>query len=537
MKTTSLWIGFLIVLISSKLWAQTDKSVESRVEHVTVFLNKAQVTREIKTRVESGKTNLIVSGLSAQLDQQSVQVSGKGNFVILGISHNQNYLTEVNRPPSLIKLNDSLTYFKQQLRLEQNQSDVLSKEEQMLLSNQRMGGEQQNLTALELKNMADFFRSRLTDIGLARVKLDERISRINEHITKITNQINEQSGWLAQNTGEIVVSIAAEAATSVDLEVSYVVNGAGWYPVYDLRAIDTKRPVQLNYKANVFQQTGETWRNVKLTLSTANPTLGGVKPELYTWYLNFYQPVVYNLYDKELRRKGMVPASAPEMAQEESLAGAATTTAEYVNAVQTSLNTEFRIALPYTINSSQKPTLVEIRNYNMKADYKYSTAPKLDQDAFLIAKAVGWEDFSLLPGEANVFFEGTFVGKTFIDPNNIKDTLSVSLGRDKRIVVKREKLKDFSSRKVIGTNQRDSYAWEISVRNTKSEPVTIVVEDQVPVSQDAAIEVTLTDAGGAVYNAYNGMLKWEITLQPNETKKVVYKFEVKYPKGRQLQGF
>src|SRR5204862_4822112 len=130
----------------------------------------------------------------------------------------------------------------------------------------------------------------------------------------------------------------------------------------------------------------------------------------------------------------------------------------------TSLNTEFDIALPYSVNSSNKPTLVDIRNYEMKADYQYSVAPKLDADAFLMARATGWEEFSLLPGEANVFFEGTFVGKSFIDPNNIKDTLSISLGRDKRIVVKREKLKDFSSRKLIGTNQKESYAYEISVR-------------------------------------------------------------------------
>jgi uncharacterized protein (TIGR02231 family) len=186
--------------------------------------------------------------------------------------------------------------------------------------------------------------------------------------------------------------------------------------------------------------------------------------------------------------------------------------------------------------SASKPTLVDIRSHELKADYIYSVAPKLDRDAFLMARATGWEEFSLLPGDANIFFEGTFVGKSYIDPNSIKDTLAISLGRDKRIVVKREKLKDFSSKKLIGTNQRASYAYEISIRNTKAEAIKIIIEDQIPVSQNNQIEVTVSDTGLAKYNANTGKLTWEMNLQPNETKKVVYKFEVKYPKDKIIAG-
>ena len=143
---------------------------------------------------------------------------------------------------------------------------------------------------------------------------------------------------------------------------------------------------------------------------------------------------------------------------------------------------------------------------------------------------------SLLPGEANIFFEGTFTGKSYIDPNNIKDTLSLSLGRDKRIIVKREKLKEFTSRKFIGANQREQYAWEISVRNTKPETIKVTIEDQVPVSQNSQIEVTTVDLSGAKYNKDTGKLSWDLQLQPNETKKVVLKYEVKYPKDKQVGG-
>lgn len=533
-------ISLALILLTATfiVQAQTDKPIDSKISRVTVFLNRAQVTREVKTRVEAGRTNLILNGLTSQLDQQSIQVAGKGSFIILGISHNQNYLNEFNVPKSLQLLRDSLELCKRQVSLEQNQKDILGKEEQLLLSNQKIGGNQQNITVTELKSMADFYRSRLTEIGISKIKTEEKIKKLNERINRINNQINEQNELYSRNTSEIVVSVSAETPANVELEVNYVVANAGWYPVYDLRAINTKSPVQLNYKANVFQNTGEEWKNVKLKLSTANPSLGGLKPELFAWYLNFYQPTAIRI--RGVSSVPMRSTSAPEAKMEDAeitMAEApAQTTSEFVTTIQTSLNTEFEIGLPYSVSSATKPTLVDVRNYEMKASYEYSAAPKLDQDAFLLGKAIGWEDFNLLPGEANIFFEGTFVGKSFIDPNNIKDTLSVSLGRDKRIVVKREKVKDFTSRKAIGGNQRDSYAWEISIRNTKAEAIKITVEDQVPVSQNSQIEVAVTDVGGARYNKDTGKLIWSMELQPNETRKVVFKYEVKYPKDKVVSG-
>lgn len=516
--------------------AQPDKSVDSKITDVTVYLNKAQISRTVKTRVEAGKTNLIVTGLSSQLDPQSVQVSGKGSVIILGTSHQQNFLSEFNLPKPMRMLKDSVETLQRQLVLEQSQKEILNKEEQMLLSNQKIGGTNQNLTVAELKAMADFYRARLGDIVSSRMKQDEKVKKLNERISKLNTQINSQNELYQRNTSELVVSVSAEAATTVELQVRYVVANAGWSPVYDLRAIDTKNPVQLSYKANVFQSTGEEWINVKLRLSTANPNLSGLKPELSSWYLDFYYPIAYEM----TKRKSMAgaPASAlkAEMSAQEDFELKVASVADYVTTIQTSLNTEFDIALPYTVQSSAKPVVVDIRNYDMKADYIYSVAPKLDADAFLMARATGWEEFNLLPGEANIFFEGTFVGKSFIDPNNIKDTLAVSLGRDKRIVVKREKLKDLTSKNFIGSSRKESYVWEISVRNTKTDAIKIIIEDQVPVSQNTQIEVTAVDLGGSKYNKDTGKLTWELELKPNETRKLVYKFEVKYPKDKQVSG-
>lgn len=526
----------LLGMWASECFAQTNQSAGSRITDVTVFLNRAQVTRQVHTQLNAGKTNLIVNGLTSMLDPESIQISGKGNFIILGTSHQQNYLSELNMPKGLKQLKDSLELLQNQATFENTQKEILAKEEQMLLSNQKIGGNNQNLTVTELKAMADFYRARLTDIAASRMKEDDKIKKLNERIVHLQQQINTQNELHQRNTSEIVVSVSADAATNADLEISYVVSNAGWTPQYDIRAINTKSPLQLNYKANVFQGTGEEWKNVKLKLSTANPSQSGLKPELVAWYLDIYQPVVRS----PRYRYGAAPMAVYKNAEREiddsAKLDAASSVAGYVSTIQTSLNTEFDISLPYTVASASKPTLVDIRNYELKADYNYSTAPKLDNDAFLIAKAIGWEELSLLPGEANIFFEGTFTGKSYIDPNNIKDTLSLSLGRDKRIVVKREKQKEMTTRKFIGTNQRETYAWEISVRNTKSEAVKISVEDQIPVSQNSQIEVTAIDIAGAKYNKDTGKLSWDLNLQPNETKKIVFKYEVKYPKDKQVNG-
>ena len=533
---------FLAIALSvsaSVALGQNEKPVDSKITNVTVFLNKAQVTREVKTRIEAGKINLIVRGLTSQLDPESIQVTGKGSFVILGISHQQNFLNEFNIPKGLKILKDSVEQLQKQLQLEQSQKEILNKEEQMLLSNQKIGGTTQNLTVAELKAMADFYRSRLGDIVSSRMKQDDKIKKINDRIIKLNNQINNQNELYGRNTSEIVVSVSAEAGTAVDLDVNYVVANAGWYPIYDLRAINAKSPVQLSYKANVFQSTGEEWKNVKLKLSTANPNQSGLKPELSSWFLDFYQPIAYGIEHRKLKSAPAARGVNMDTKEEElasMAAPAAESVADYVSTIQTTLNTEFDISLPYSVLSASKPTTVDIRTYEMKADYTYSVAPKLDNDAFLLARATGWEEFSLLPGEANIFFEGTFVGKSFIDPNNINDTLSISLGRDKRIVVKREKLKDLTSRNFIGSSKKESYAYEISVRNTKAETVKMIVEDQVPVSQNTQIEVNAQDVGGAKYNKNTGKLVWELEMKPNETKKLMYKFEVKYPKDKQING-
>lgn len=534
MNTRKAGLILLSCLLLINAFAQKEQAVESSISDVTLFLNKAQITRAVKYSLLPGRTDLILTGLTPNLDPQSIQVSGKGNLIILGTSHRINYLAEQSRSVSLQRLQDSAALCQKTIQTQQNGKAVLDREEQMLMANQKISGNNLNLTVAELKAMSDFFRSRLTDISGSRAKADDQIRIWNDRLAKINRQIQEQDELGRRNTSEIVVSLQSEKGGPAQLEINYIAGNAGWNPVYDIRSAGTRESISVDYKANVYQATGENWDNVQLTLSTANPNLGGVKPDLQQWSLDIQEPVramaaPVRKREMMMRTDQMAAAAPVEMENAQSLA-------EMVTVVQTTLNVEFKIALPQTVHSASKPVLVDIRKSTVPASYEYSVVPKLDKDAFLMARITGWESLNLLNGEANIYFEGTFVGKTTIDPNALNDTLSISLGRDKRIIVEREKIKDLSSRKVIGTSRRETASWQISVRNAKAESVRIVVEDQLPVSRNSQIEVLNTDTGGGKLNTVTGKLEWPLTVAPGETKKVTFRYEVKFPKDRLVNG-
>ena len=195
---------------------------------------------------------------------------------------------------------------------------------------------------------------------------------------------------------------------------------------------------------------------------------------------------------------------------------------------------EFEIKVPYTIPSDNKPVVAEIGYYELPASYTYQSTPKIDKDAFLIAQVTDWEKLNLLEGEANVYFENTFIGKSIMNVTQQNDTLSFSLGRDKRIMIQRTKENEYTSRKFMGSNQTQSIAWKLSVRNTRPEPVTLTLYDQLPVSRNNNITVTAEEISGGSLDEAKGIITWQITLQPGEQRDVALRYKVKYPKGRNL---
>ncbi|MBX3252551.1 MAG: DUF4139 domain-containing protein [Chitinophagaceae bacterium] len=207
---------------------------------------------------------------------------------------------------------------------------------------------------------------------------------------------------------------------------------------------------------------------------------------------------------------------------------------DYVSVTDNELNVTFDIELPYDVPTNGKEQTAILKEYTAGSVYKFYSAPRLDKDTYLLADVTDWEKLNLLPGDANIILEGTYVGKSFIDPNAISDTLNLTLGRDKRVVVKKEKLADYSSVKFLGSNKLQKITYEISVRNNKKDKITLLLKDQYPLPSLKEIEVELLETGNASVNKELGILSWNIELAPGESKKIRFAYSVKYPKDRLL---
>jgi uncharacterized protein (TIGR02231 family) len=524
-----------------------EQKLSAALTHVTVFLNRAQLTHTAKATLGPGVTQLTIEGLPAGLDRQSLQVSGKGEAVILSVKGQLNHMNAQTKSPAVRRLEDSLQMARNEQSTMQSTRDVLNKEQQMLMANQRIGSQQTGVTVERLQQMADFFRNRLTDIQNRLIKNDLSLQKVQERVTRLQQQLNELNARRNQPTGEVLVSLSAKSRVPVELEISYVVDAAGWTPVYDLRAKDTRSPVQLNYKAYVRQHTGLDWNKVRLTLSTTNPSLGGTSPTLQPQFVSLPEPIRVMGYDKRklMKEETSADADAPASEQLEGRAAgmevakpapSSETVADYTTVTESTVSVSFDISLPYSIPSGGNPQLVDISAHELPASYRHFSVPKLDSDAFLLAQVRGWEKYNLLSGTANIYFEGTFVGESFLDANNTKDTLSLSLGRDKKVVVKREEITEFSSRKFIGRHTVQTYVYRITVRNTKKESVQLTLEDQLPVSRDSQIEVELQEARGATQEKETGKLAWKLDLKAAEAQTLDLKYTVKYPKGKTVAG-
>ncbi|GAB3258269.1 hypothetical protein GCM10027347_21440 [Larkinella harenae] len=517
--------------------AQDDEQrITSTVQHVTVFLNRAQLTAQARTTIQPGTTRLIIDNASAQTDPQSIQVRGKGDAVIQGVQFRTNFLTKVTKPVSLQRLEDSLRIARDVFDGFNLQKEVLDNEKKMVLANQKVGSEK-GTSVKEVNDMADFFRQRLTDVGKKLLALEKQLKDQKQKVDRLEGQVREQNAKRERPVGEIEVTLVSKNRTAVDLELNYVVNNAGWVPFYDIRVRDTKSPATLAYKAQVYQNTGFDWQNVRLTLSTSNPALSGNQPQLETQFVIFYEPrpvpVAQSARPKMLTRQAE-SAVADEAAAAPAAVADLASTANFTQVSDQPTSVNFQISIPYTILANNRPQVVDIQTGELPATYRYTATPKMDSDAFLVATLSGWEKLNLLNGTARTYFEGTYVGESQVNLQQAGDTLTLGLGRDKKIIVKREKTQDFSSRKGLSSSVRDSYSYKITVRNTKAEPVNLTLYDQIPVSTDSRIEVELDESSGAERNAETGRLTWNLALKPNESRELVFRYTVKYPKGRQL---
>ncbi len=512
-----------------------DQSVASKITEAKVFLSGAQVTRTAGAPITAGNTTLIFTGLSQQVDPQSIQVHGRGGFAILSVNHRMNYLTESPRKKEIEELQKKIKDLEKDWAFEKAMQDVWVNEEQLLQKNSAIGGQQNGLTAAQLTAVNDYVRERLKVTKTNWLAQQEKLTTIGQEADKLRAQLAQYQAQQPRPTSEIVVEIDAPAEVAASFTLTYFVHGAGWTPAYDLRAKSVGQPIELMMKAQVLNNTGEDWEKVDLALSSANPTLGGVMPELSAWVLE--QPIYLQTLSMSKRPMAAADAAmAPPGVASGSDAGGVRyeempAYSEVANTVVYRTTTvEFAIDAPFSVPADGLAHTVAVRTHEVPAQYKHYCTPKLDRDAFLYARTTGWEDLNLLPGQANVFFEGTYVGQSFLDLSRPQDTLAISLGRDKGVVVERVKRKGFSDKPVIGGKRTVTIGWDLTVRNTKSTAVDLEIRDQYPISSRSEVEVKLEDAGGAKVDETKGLLTWTVELEPKATQKLGFTYSVKHPK-------
>ena len=558
-----------IILISASALCILTKTIVAQeqtlqitpvVQSAVIYLDGAELYQKKEINLNAGRTQITFNGISSKVISKSIQVTASGDVSILSVMDKLNYILESKNSPKTIALNDSVKSLSESTELLQNDREAYETEKDMLLKNQSIGGQDKGVAISELKLAADFYRSRIKEINYELFKIDKKTARLNETIEKINNEIREINGAPKGPTAEITVLVASAIKQTITLDLKYLVSDAGWAPSYDIVTEDVNKPITLKYRAKVYNNTDVDWKNIKIKLSTGDPMKNASKPVLEDWYLNFNTMA----YENNISGKSKGKLSSLSQQNLLNTRGARSSNegyyqdAEYDKAglqvaskkaednvvVQkvtleeieiSDLSAEFDIKTEYTIPSDAKPYIIDVTTYNLPASYKYFSIPKADKSAFMLARITGWEDLELVAGPANVYMGGTYVGQSYINTKSTNDTLDLSVGRDNKIMVSRTQLKDFNTEKVIGNNKKSTYSYEIVVKNNRKSAITIDVEDQIPVSQSSDITVESIELSKGELNPLTGKIKWKLTIEPGEAKKINLAFSIKYPRNKSMQ--
>ncbi|MEI6184480.1 MAG: DUF4139 domain-containing protein [Bacteroidota bacterium] len=540
----NLLLMLFTLLVSARLMATDDRNiVNADLKTVTVYKSGAELSHTTAATLKTGSNELIIENVSNAMDINSIQIKAPNEVTIMGVEFANNYIANTEKTPRIKLLEDSIEHVsKAYNRLDMqtnNDNDLLG----VLKQNRDIKGTQNGLSVAELMKMMDYYKAKTIELQNELYSLNEKKVKLSETLGVLRNQLQEEQSKNATVGGRLILQLSAAVAGKYDFAVSYITPNAYWTPNYDIRVENTKSPLKLVYKANIVQTTGIDWKKVKMSLSTSTPNQFGSAPLLNGWYLRYNTPVAYNpnrfisantaLYGKVA---GVQVTTDSEMDKLEDIAFAKKDMSlqDHLDIQENALNVTFDIDLPYSILSNGKAQTATLQTVEVPADYKYYAVPKLDKDVYLLAYVTDWQKLNLLAAEANIILEGTYVGKTYIDPNSTLDTLNFTLGRDKRVVVKREKLADFSSVKFLGSNKLQKFTYEITVKNNKKESLELILKDQYPLTTSKEIEVELIDDGKAEVNKDLGILNWKLNLNAGESKKIRFVYSVKYAKDKSL---
>lgn len=421
-------------------------------------------------------------------------------------------------------MNDSLLLENAKITKLANQKLSFQSEMNYLDNNISIGGANSGVNIADLKIASTYYRDRAYAISEEITKINELISKENLIVSDINKRRTEILTKNNMSFKKIVIEYESKTDLNANFDISYIAGKCGWAPSYDLKAKEIGEPVLMKYKAKVFNNTGIPWEAVDMILSTGDPLQGASAPTIATWNLDYDAPVSgQGYYDNAIKNESRQYESAKHQVLDENIA--------YNTVTLSEISVEFPIDKKYNIPDNGKPYTIDVTEYSLDAEFSYYAIPKFESYVYLIGKITGWEDLSLIDGDMNVYFGDTYLGVSKLNTNSLNDTLELSFGRDKQVSIKRNRIADFTKKSLLGSSRKESFMYDILVKNNRKVDIKIAIVDQVPISRQSDIEVNVEDISGGDYNKITGKITWTAVLKPGDSKKYTFGYSVKYPKN------
>ena len=536
----------LCLFITSPMWAQIqEKNIKTDIDEVRVYLQGAEIIRTQDLNLPIGKYRLIFTGLSPRLDARSVQVTTSDNTSLLSLTSKTNFLSPKLPSVRVKEIQDSVTLMNMEKQDLSNIKRAFQKEEEVIQRNQDLKSVERGLTTEELIKVSNFYRARFREIYKEKTKIDREMTVLTLKVNQLNSQLSQMNAN-NQPTSEVYLEVNVKSSAKTKVKVRYLVASAGWSPVYDLKAGKLNEPINLKYRALAYNNTGVDWEDVDITLSNADPYQSASKPILNPWRLNAYALASRNNFAQsqgrlnsgqilnnslEFDADGRLDANAARPTRPSDAGGIRMEQIEI-----SELNKDFEIKDKYTIPSDSKPYSIDIETHKLDANYLHFAVPKMDKDAFLLAQVTGWEELNLIDGPMNVYHGENFIGQASLDTRTLNDTLDLSLGRDKNVIITRVKQKEQSKKQFFGSDKKVTLAYKIDVKNNHNQPINLEIQDQIPISSEKDIVVTLINKNKADYTEASGKLTWIMKNIPSGGRKTVdFSYSIKHPKGKPIQ--
>jgi uncharacterized protein (TIGR02231 family) len=526
--------------------------IDTQIAAVTVYTDRALVTRYGKINLTGTERELTVSNLPTTLDPESVRVGGSGNVSVKlqGVTVDRQYTTApvVDRLAQLTAQIEHLNVDRRRLHLQietiKLQSDFIRGLREKTEATFSRSLARQEIGLEDTLNLLNFIGTKNTEYTFAGEDLRQQQQQINKQLQSLQLQLAQIQTPDSKESFEIAIAIEPADAGEFQLELTYLVDRAYWTPLYDLRVHSNNQTIQLNYLAEIIQTTGEDWTNISLILSTAKPGLGTLPPKLDPWYID--API-----SMAMRRKSVATKSSDMMEISAAAPMAAMAAFERMEAKELEYPAEtviaavsqqgsvvtFQLGSGGNIPSDGNPHKVTIFNDDFSCQFEYIAMPSLVSFAYLQAKAKNRTDgATLLPGKANIFRDDVFVGTSNLENISPGQEFKINLGIDEGIKIDRELSERQVDKTFLSGNRRTTYAYRLSVTNLLNGINHIQINDQIPHSRTEQIKVKLLKITPQIQLGELGRLAWELDLPANSKTEINYQFSIEHPEATQVQG-